>query len=261
MTSGLQPPTSNLQPPAQTLVKICGVSDPRHARLAAACGADFVGMVFAPSRRQVTLGQAQRIAAALGKGAPGRLPSALARSAGEGPGVKAIEEALSALGRRRPLLVGVFADQDADTINAMAAECALDLVQLSGSEPWEMCEILNRPVFKCMKVREGARAGDVLSEVQPGAIVLLDPHVPGAYGGTGRTLDWSVAAEIARQAPIVLAGGLTPDNVAEAVGIVQPWAVDVSSGVETDGKKDAAKIRAFIQAAKTGLPNVQRAAT
>ena len=250
--------TSNLQPPTQTLVKICGVSDPRHARLAAACGADFVGMVFAPSQRQVTLGQAQRIAAALGKGAPRPLSSALTRSAGEGEGVRAIEEALR---QRRPLLVGVFADQDADTINAMAAECALDLVQLSGSEPWEMCELLSRPVFKCTKVREGARAGDVLSEVRPGAIVLLDPHVPGTYGGTGRTLDWSVAAEIARQTPIVLAGGLTPNNVAEAVRTVRPWAVDVSSGVETNGKKDAAKIRAFIQAAKTGLPNVQRAAS
>ncbi len=250
--------TSNLQPPTRTLVKICGVSDPRHARLAAACGADFVGMVFAPSQRQVTLGQAQRIAAALGKERTPGARSPLAHEVGEGPGVRALEAALR---ERRPLLVGVFAGQDADTINAMAAECALDLVQLSGSEPWEMCELLSRPVFKCMKVREGARAGDILSEVRPGAVVLLDPHVPGAYGGTGRTLDWSVAAEIARQAPIVLAGGLTPGNVAEAVGIVQPWAVDVSSGVETDGKKDAAKIRAFIQAAKTGLPNVQRAAS
>ena len=261
MTPNLKPQTSKLQTPNLTLVKICGVSDPRHARLAAAYGADFIGMVFAPSRRQVTLGQAQRIAAALGKGAPDRLPSPLARRAGEGPGVRAIEEALSASGGRRPLLVGVFADQDADTINAMAAECALDLVQLSGSERWEMCELLSRPVFKCMKLREGARAGDVLSEVRPGAIVLLDPHVPGAYGGTGRTLDWSVAAEIARQTPTVLAGGLTPDNVAEAVRSVRPWAVDVSSGVETDSIKDPQKIRAFIQAAKTGLPNVQRAAS
>ncbi len=240
-----------------TLVKICGVSDPRHARLAAACGADFIGMVFAPSHRQVTLGQAQRIAAALGKDAPSHLPSPVARGAGEAEGVRAIEAALR---ERRPLLVGVFADQDADTINAMAAECALDLVQLSGSEPWEMCELLSRPVFKCMKVRAGARAADVLSETRPGAIVLLDPHVQGAYGGTGRTLDWSVAAEVARQTPTVLAGGLTPSNVAEAVRTVQPWAVDVSSGVETDGSKDPHKIRAFIQAAKTGLPNVQKAA-
>ena len=82
------------------------------------------------------------------------------------------------------------------------------------------------------------------------AIVLLDPYVEGTYGGTGSTLDWSVAAEVARQTATMLAGGLTPANVGEAVRDVQPWAVDVSSGVETDGSKDPAKIRAFIAAAK-----------
>ena len=221
-----------------TLVKICGISDPKHARLAAAFGADFIGVVFAPSKRQVTLGQAKRIAAALGK-----QPGALMRNA-DAPAIEA------ALRGRRPLLVGVFADQDPDTVNSIADEVGLDLVQLSGSEPWEVNEHIHRPILKCMKVRENETAEQLMTHFHTGAVLLLDPFVPGTYGGTGRTLDWHVAAAVARQTPTVLAGGLTPANVAEAVATVQPWAVDVSSGVETDGAKNPAKIRAFIAAAK-----------
>lgn len=221
-----------------TLVKICGVSEVTHARAAAALGADFVGMVFAPSRRQVTLGQAKRIAGGLrNEGQP------LAKT----EDAHALEEAL---GRRRPLLVGVFADQDADTINAICDDVGLDLVQLSGSEPWEVCEHIRRSIFKCMKVRDGETAEKLMVHVHEGAIVLLDPYVEGTYGGTGKTLDWKEASRVARQTPTVLAGGLTPKNVGDAVRIVSPWAVDVSSGVETEGAKDTEKIRAFIAAAK-----------
>ncbi len=221
-----------------TLVKICGISDVKHARVAAALGADFVGIVFAPSRRQVTLGQAKRIAGGLR-----REPRPKSASA-------ATEEIEASLRTRRPLLVGVFADQDADTINSIAEEVGLDLVQLSGSEPWEMCESIERPVLKCMKVLNDQSAAEVLAEAGLGAIVLLDPYVEGTYGGTGQTVDWSIAAEVARRTPTVLAGGLTPMNVGEAVRTVHPWAVDVSSGVETEGVKDSEKIRAFIAAAK-----------
>jgi phosphoribosylanthranilate isomerase len=221
-----------------TLVKICGVSDAKHARAAAALGADFVGMVFAPSRRQVTIGDARRIAAGL-RNEGGALP----------PGA-ITGEIEAALEKRRPLLVGVFADQDPDTINSIIEECGLDIVQLSGSEPWEMCELVHRPVFKCMKVRSDDSAADILSQVGEGGVVLLDPHVSGVYGGTGTTLDWNVASAVAGQMPTVLAGGLTPDNVERAVTTVHPWAVDVSSGVETEGAKDVEKIRDFIQAAR-----------
>ncbi len=220
-----------------TLVKICGVSDPRHARAAASYGADLVGVVFAPSRRQVTMGQGRSIAEALG--ARSGPPAA--------PSVDAVEARLKA---GRPLLVGVFADQDADTINGIARECDLDLIQLSGSEPWEMCELLERPVLKCLKVRQGQPAAEVLARVREGALLLLDPHVEGSYGGAGVTLDWNMAAEVAKEQPVMLAGGLRPDNVAKAVRTVRPWAVDVSSGVETEGVKDVAKVRAFIKAAK-----------
>ncbi len=220
-----------------TLVKICGISDPKHARLAAAYGADFIGAVFAPSRRQVTIGQGKRIAEALGKDSPVQLS----------PSVTVIEASLR---EKRPLLVGVFADQDAGTINSIADECGLDLVQLSGSEPWELNASLNRPILKCMKVRDGESSEHLLSHYHGGAILLLDPYVEGTYGGTGRTIDWAVAAEVAAKTPTVLAGGLTPANAAEAVTTVNPWAVDVSSGVETNGVKDPDKIRAFIAAAR-----------
>lgn len=221
-----------------TLVKICGISDPKHARAAAAFGADFVGMVFAPSRRQVTIGDAKRVASGLRTESAGIAPDA------DAPQIE------NALKERRPLLVGVFADQDPDTINSIADECGLDLVQLSGSEPWEMLSLIRRPVFKCMKVREGETAADLRPHLHDGAVVLLDPYVSGTYGGTGQTLDWDVAGEIAGERPTVLAGGLNPGNVARAVATVHPWAVDVSSGVESDGVKDVEKIRAFIQAAR-----------
>jgi phosphoribosylanthranilate isomerase len=221
-----------------TLVKICGVSDVTHARAAAALGADFIGMVFAPSRRQVTLGQAKRIAEGLGT---------VEHHSSTGTDANGVEKALS---QHRPLVVGVFADQDADTINAICDDVGLDLVQLSGSEPWEVCAHIRRPIFKCMKVRDGESPAQLMAHVHEGAIVLLDPYVEGTYGGTGKTLDWNVAAEIASTTTTVLAGGLTPDNIGKAVGVVHPWAVDVSSGVETDGVKDVDKIRAFIAAAK-----------
>jgi phosphoribosylanthranilate isomerase len=100
-----------------------------------------------------------------------------------------------------------------------------------------------------MKVREGESAAQLMLHYHGGAVLILDPYVEGTYGGTGRTLDWAVAGEVARQTPVVLAGGLTPENVGDAIRAVHPWAVDVSSGVETDGVKDPDRIRAFIAAA------------
>ncbi len=220
------------------LVKICGVVQAQHARAAASLGADFIGMVFAPSRRQVTMGQAAKIAAALGKTSAGYA---------HGPATVAVIEKM--LAQQRPLLVGVFADQDPDTINSIANQCSLDIIQLSGSETWEMCGLLSRPVLKCLKVSPEHTADELLADIAPEAIPILDAFVEGVYGGSGRTLDWQVAAEVARKLPIMLAGGLTPENVSEAVRIVRPWAVDVSSGVETDGAKDVEKIRTFIAAA------------
>jgi phosphoribosylanthranilate isomerase len=123
-------------------------------------------------------------------------------------------------------------------------------VQLSGSEPWELNEHIQRPILKCLKMRDAESADQLMSHYHGGCLLLLDPFVEGAYGGTGKKLDWEVAREIAGQTPTMLAGGLTPHNVAAAVQTVRPWAVDVSSGVESDGRKDPSLIRSFIAAAR-----------
>jgi phosphoribosylanthranilate isomerase len=219
-----------------TLVKICGLREPAHAIAAAEAGADFVGLVFAESRRRVTVEQARAIACALGE------PLTAA-----GRDARQIEALLR---RKRPLVVGVFAGADAETVNRTAEAAGLDLVQLSGDEPWDMCGKFSRPVLKAVKVKDGMSAEEVIADLRPGAVPLLDTHAEGALGGTGMTFDWAVAAEVARRFPIVLAGGLTPENVGEAVRLVHPWAVDVSSGVETDGVKDVGKIRAFVAAVR-----------
>jgi phosphoribosylanthranilate isomerase len=146
--------------------------------------------------------------------------------------------------------VGVFAGADAETVNRTVEAVGLDLVQLSGDEPWDMCDKLSLPVLRAVKVRDGTSAEEIIAALRPGAVPLLDTHAEGALGGTGRPFDWAVASEVASRFPIVLAGGLTPENVGEAVRRVCPWAVDVSSGVETDGAKDMNKMRAFITAVR-----------
>jgi phosphoribosylanthranilate isomerase len=225
-----------------TLVKICGLREPAHALAAADAGADFVGLVFAESRRRVSLDQAQAIARALGE----------RPLVGAGGGAAHIEALLR---QKRPLVVGVFAGADAETVNRTVEAVGLDLVQLSGDEPWDICAKLLRPVLKAVKVKDGTSTEEIIANLRPGAVPLLDTHAEGALGGTGRPFDWSVAAEVASRFPIVLAGGLTPENVGEAVSRVRPWAVDVSSGVETDGVKDVEKIRAFVAAVReAGTP-------
>ena len=223
-----------------TLVKICGLREPAHALTAAEAGADFIGLVFAESRRQVSVEQARAIVCALGE------PLAAA-----GGGAAHIEALLR---RKRPLVVGVFAGADADAVNRTADAVGLDLVQLSGGEPWEMCEKLSRPVLKAVKVKDGASAEEVIAGTGPGAVPLLDTHAEGALGGTGRAFDWAVAAEVARRFPVVLAGGLTPDNVGEAIRRVGPFGVDVCSGVRTDGALDRHKLAGFVAAVRAVAP-------
>jgi phosphoribosylanthranilate isomerase len=234
-----------------TLVKICGMREPRHAVAAADAGVDFVGVIFAPSRRRVTVEQARAIAGALGS----------TQATAEAPPIGAARDARwfrqwaqsieSLLGRKRPLLVGVFADTEPETINSIAESCGLDLVQFSGHEAWGMCLEIGRPVIKTLRVSASASARSILGTMRPGtaALCLLDSDVEGVLGGSGQTFDWKVAQGVAAKRPIILAGGLTPENVSEAVLQVKPWAVDVSSGVETQGVKDVAKIRAFVAAA------------
>ncbi len=210
-----------------TQVKICGIRDKVHALAAAEAEADFIGLVFAPSPRQVKPSEARQIVDAISK---------------SGCVVKT---------------VGVFVNTPASQVNAIADLCHLDWVQLSGDETWEYCLKVNKPIIKAARL--GKRSSeDVCADLALGAstlstrtlIVLLDSEVKGKYGGTGIAFDWSLAKLAATRFPLMVAGGLTPENVAEAIQMVAPWGVDVSSGVEIEGVKDVARIRAFIEAAR-----------
>jgi len=211
-----------------TRVKICGISEVAHALAAVEAGADFIGMVFAPSKRQVALKRAKEIALAVKSLSP------------------------------HPVVVGVFVNTAAAEVNRTADYCGLDWVQFSGDEPWEYFKQVERPFIKAIRVSMGAVAEEVLAEIglghkllQRDFIVLLDSHVEGSYGGTGQAFDWGLAAQVAERVPVIIAGGLSAENVSQAIKLVRPRGVDVSSGVESEGVKDAAKIRDFVLAART----------
>ena len=210
-------------------VKICGLSEIEHILAAGKAGADFVGMVFAPSRRQVSAEKAL-------------------------PLVKAARTL-----NPRPAVAGVFVNLAAQEVNQIAQRCRLDWVQLSGDESWSYCQQIEKPIIKVIHVSGGQKPGEILTGIEEGhrlladrePICLLDTKDEDAYGGTGQAFDWEVAREIAARFPVIIAGGLTPANVGQLVREVRPWGVDVSSGVETDGRKDAVKIRDFIQVVRS----------
>ena len=212
-----------------TLFKICGLRQLDHAQAAADAGADFLGFNFVPGvRRQVSEEHAGAITG----------------------------EIRRLRGTNRPRLVGLFADQPMEDVNRIVRSCGLDLAQLCGDEPPDYWERVEVPVIKQIKVRDGgdreraiARVrSDVEDVVSRGRIAMLDSHEAGSLGGTGRSFDWAIAAAVAREHDFLLAGGLTPDNVAEAIATAGPWGVDVSSGVETERVKDPKKIAAFAEA-------------
>jgi phosphoribosylanthranilate isomerase len=201
-----------------TRVKICGITSLEDALTAVEAGADALGFVFYnESPRHIFPEQAARIIE--------QLP----------PFVQA---------------VGLFVNEQAATVNELADLCRLDLVQLHGDEPAGYCAQIRRRVLKAFRVRSLTCLDPIRD--YPVAGYLLDTFSPSFYGGTGLSFNWEIAAEaVKRHQRIVLAGGLTPDNVAEAVRQVRPWAVDVSSGVESaPGKKDHQKVREFIRTAK-----------
>jgi len=193
-------------------VKICGISDSATAVVAAEAGADAIGLIFAPSRRRVTAAQAREIAAAL--------PPFVTK-------------------------VGVFVDEERGRIEESIAACGLGAVQLHGAEPPEFCAGFRVPVVKAIRVKD-ASSLEQMTAYQVDAF-LLDTFDASALGGTGRTFDWTLAIQAARTHRTILSGGMTPVNVVEALTRVVPYGVDVSSGVETDGRKDHAKIRDFIR--------------
>ncbi len=241
-----------------TRVKICGNRTPEDVLVAAEAGADFVGMIFAASKRQVSVAEAQAMVGVLGDPLADHeiaLPPPAQPHAREElvpwfqHGTSVIDSYLAV---KRPLTVGVFADQPIYEVNAIAEETGIDLVQLSGDESWEDCLLVTRPVFQVIHISPLDAPADVFERVQPGfALALMLDTAHGPYrGGTGVTFDWSVARETAAQVPIVLAGGLNAENVGDAIRTVHPWVADVVSGTETDGRKDHAKVRAFIDAVR-----------
>ncbi|HEU5090070.1 MAG TPA: phosphoribosylanthranilate isomerase [Roseiflexaceae bacterium] len=215
------------------MIKICGLRTAEHARAAADCGADMLGLMLAPSRRQVSVSEVAQMRDALER-----------RFAG---------------GAWRPQLVGVFVNADQQAIRAAVTQGGLDAVQLSGDEGLEWASILaGLALLKAVRLNGGQHEAAWLADGPHHQYVrlLIDAHVPGSYGGTGVTGDWAKAAALASRHPIILAGGLTPENVGTAIATVQPWGVDVSSGVETDGSKDPGKIQAFIAAARRAFDQV-----
>jgi phosphoribosylanthranilate isomerase len=240
-------------------VKICGVRTPEQALAAAEAGADFIGINFVPgSRRRVDPSEAYDIVHALGtplgeieQDAP---PAAFRTDATDlrawfEHGAAALERLLA---RKRPLTVGVFANHDPEQVNELVDECGIDLIQLSGGEPWGHCLLAARQVIKVVHVGDSDDAASTIARLEAGSAMaaMLDKAATGSLGGTGKPFDWQIAAAVAARAPVWLAGGLTPETVALAIETVHPWAVDVASGVETDGVKDPAKIAAFVKAAK-----------
>lgn len=211
-----------------TRVKICGIREKVHALTTSEAGADFIGLIFAPSHRQVTLAQAQEIASATKEH------------------------------NNTAEVVGVFVNMPADEVNMIADSCHLDWVQLSSDESWEYCREIKKPLIKVVRIRQGQNPEEIRDHLANGArllssqryVYLLDSRVKGKYGGTGITFNWSLAQQVAEQFSVIIAGGLTPENVTQAIETIAPWGVDVSSGVETDGVKDIAKIKAFIEAVR-----------
>lgn len=220
-------------------VKICAMTNPEDAVAAAEAGADAIGMLFAASKRRITVEQAKEITRAL--------PKTLDK-------------------------VGVFANESAETIEEIAVEVGLTAVQLHGDEPSEFARSLFRNnlrrsraqmlVFKTLHVVKGVEgvARDFLRDKCVDGL-LLDSvaHNPATgeaeRGGTGQTFDWKRTGDflpgIGRETRVIVAGGLSPANVGEAIKLLQPWGVDVCSGVEREvGKKDFAKLREFVNAAR-----------
>ena len=198
-------------------VKICGITSAEDAITAVEAGADAIGLVFyEKSPRHISTGQASEI-------------------------VRIIPPFIQ--------VVGLFVNAEVGTVNATADLCRLDLVQLHGDETPEYCSQVNRRVIKAFRIK-----GDGIPETMKDYQVngnLLDAWSPLAYGGTGSVFNWNTAREAKKFGCLILAGGLTSDNVLSAIEIVKPYAVDVSSGVESNpGRKDPDKIRDFIKIAK-----------
>ena len=203
----------------RTRIKICGIREPEHARIAAEAGADAIGLVFyGGSPRNIDdLDLAARII--------GVLP----------PYVMA---------------VGLFVNSPAAEVRGIAKELRLGMLQFQGDETPEFCESFREPYVRAVRMEKGVDLVEYRSRFAAAKALLLDAHVPGQRGGTGKVFDWKAIPK-EHPAPLILSGGLTAKNVGRAIREVRPWAVDVSSGVEASrGVKDPGKIVEFIRSVR-----------
>lgn len=202
-----------------TIVKICGIKTLKDGQAAINAGADYLGFNFYPKSVRF-----------IEKSACAEITSVLKR---EHPQIK---------------LVGVFVNSPVDEVKDILQTCHLDLVQLHGDEMPETFAQLAPHAFRAFRGIPESNAGYERNEAP---FMLIDAAVKGVYGGSGVTADWTAAAKLAQQYPLLLAGGLTPENVADAVCQVNPWGVDVASGVEAaPGEKDPEKMSAFVKAVR-----------
>ncbi|KAJ2369491.1 anthranilate synthase / indole-3-glycerol phosphate synthase [Coemansia sp. RSA 2607] len=252
----------------KVLVKICGVRTADAAVAACEARADIIGMIFAPSPRLIDIPTAQEIAQAVYVSSSSANITSPLPSRPDFNGNAPTEDYFNAWAdhisqiRRiggRPLLTGVFQNQSLEHILEVVRSVPLDLVQLHGTESVEMAREIPVPVIKVFHVDEGfSLDGESdLMKTSCHAIILLDTKVAGAsqQGGRGVSFDWTIARALSdRGVPFLMAGGLTPENIGEAVGVGRPWGVDVSSGIETDKVKDPKKIHAFVRGAKNAAP-------
>lgn len=200
-----------------TEVKICGLTTVDDALRCIEAGADSIGLNFWPA-------------------SPRCVDARMAR---------AIVEA----GGKHAQMVGVFVDFSLEQVREILLETGIGWAQLHGAEPPELLAALLPNAYKAISVKDGSAIE--LARGYPGDHILLDASVPGVPGGTGKTFDWAIAAAVAKERKLTLAGGLTPDNVAEAVRAVKPFRVDVASGVESKpGRKHPDLVKRFIDAAK-----------
>jgi len=206
-------------------VKICGITSLEDALAAVEFGADYLGFNFyQASPRYIDPDHCARITATLRQRHP------------------------------QVRLVGVFVNTPPQQIQSVLESCHLHLAQLHGSESPAMLAALSGRAYKALRtITPGDLAGFII-HAPPIPRLLLDANVPGSFGGTGQTGDWAAAAALAKRYPIFLAGGLNPENVAEAIAAVQPWGVDVASGVESSpGRKDSLKLESFIAEVRAGI--------
>ena len=220
----------------QPKIKICGIRDGDAAFVAASSGADYFGVVLVKGvRRQLTPFQAQEVVRDFR--------------------IRARDHRVRRLRQKVPQVVGLFRNQDARWVNTTARQVDVDYVQLNGEEDEAYMRAMWKPIIRQVRIKSDwsrEQLTDLVDHhLSQNRIVLLDAYDEDQPGGTGKTFDWSVAEGIADREGVLLAGGLTPGNVDNALNELHPWGVDVSTGVETDGIKDHSKIRAFIETAKS----------